>query len=90
MVLIDLLSRKWLMRILWELTDGACTFRELQSKCGNISPTIVNKRIKELVEANLVQKIKPSGYQLTQLGTELIQLFAPVNDWSKKWKKALQ
>ncbi len=90
MVLIDLLGRKWLMRILWELRDHTCTFRELQNRCGNISPTIVNKRVKELVEANLVVKAKPNGYRLTPLGVELVDLFGPINKWTGKWKNTFR
>jgi DNA-binding HxlR family transcriptional regulator len=89
MALIDLLGRKWLMRIIWELKAGACTFRELQNKCGEISPTIVNKRLKELVEARLIRKVKPVGYQLTPLGEELIQLFYPINEWVYRWEASL-
>ncbi len=90
MILIDMLGRKWTLRILWELVQGTGTFRELQSRCGEISPTIINKRLKELVEANLVMKIKPNGYQLTKSGDELVDLFDPLNAWIKKWEKTLQ
>ena len=89
MILIDLLGRKWTLRILWELTSGACTFREIQNRCGGISPTIINKRIKELLDANLLKKIKPNGYQLTDSGEGLIELFDPLNEWIRKWEKTL-
>ncbi len=87
MLLIDLLSRKWLMRIIWELREGSTTFRILQNKCGEISPTIVNKRLKELLAAKLICKTKPAGYRLTPLGEELMELFNPVNDWVKRWEQ---
>ncbi len=78
------------MRILWELSLESCTFRKLQNRCGGISPTITNKRLKELSETNLVEKIKPNGYQLTNFGKELIDLFDPLNDWVIKWAKTLE
>jgi DNA-binding HxlR family transcriptional regulator len=90
MLLIDLLGKKWIMRILWELNQEPCSFRALQSRCDKISPTILNKRIKELVAANLVAKAKPNGYYLNDLGLELIDLFHPLNDWVKKWKKTIR
>ncbi len=89
MLLIDLLGRKWLMRILWEMRLGTCSFRELQARCGSISPTVVNKRIKELIENKLLEKNQPSGYQLTALGQELIMLFDPIDQWVTKWEKSL-
>ncbi len=72
-----------------ELDKENCTFRELQKRCGEISPTIVNKRLSELVKANLVEKTKPNGYQLTESAEELMGLFDPLNNWIKKWGKSL-
>ncbi len=89
MVFIDLVGKKWLLRILWELNDGPCTFRELQSRCGQISPTMINKRVKELTKANLIEKVKPKGYRLTGLGAELMELFDPFDNWLKTWEKTL-
>jgi hypothetical protein len=40
MALLDLLGRRWALRVLWELRDGeALTFRELQARCGGVSST---------------------------------------------------
>ncbi len=78
------------MRVLWELNQETCTFREVQSRCGDISPTIISKRLKELIEVNLVKKNKPVGYQLTSSAEELFELFYPLNDWVKKWEKTLK
>ena len=86
--LIDLLGSKWVLRILWELNLGPCTFRELQARCGDISPTTINKRIKELCSANLVIKSKDSGYNLSPQGKELITLFEPINEFSKRWARS--
>ncbi len=90
MMLIDIMGRKWNLRILWELNQETCTFRELQSRCGEISPTIISKRLKELIEVNMVKKNKPVGYQLTSLAEEALELFYPLADWAKKWKKTLK
>ncbi|MCG8611935.1 MAG: helix-turn-helix transcriptional regulator [Pseudomonadales bacterium] len=83
--LIDLLSKKWVLRMLWELNKGACTFRELQLRCGDVSPTIINRRIKDLHGAKLVSKSSSDGYKLTEQGEELIQLFYPVNEFATRW-----
>ena len=89
MRLLDLLGKKWMLRIVWELSKSNHTFRELQAACGDISPTIVNRRVKELVTANLVEKTDESGYGLTPLGRELVSMLGPMNQWSKKWAKKL-
>ncbi|MEI7875487.1 MAG: helix-turn-helix domain-containing protein [Alphaproteobacteria bacterium] len=88
MVLLDLLGRRWVLRIVWELREEPRRFRELQDAIG-ASPTIVNSRLAELREAKLVELDAESGYRLTALGRELLRLFLPLHLWSEKWVKAV-
>lgn len=88
MVLLDLLGRRWALRIVWELREGPRRFRELQDMIG-ASPTIINTRLAELREAKLVRLDDESGYLLTALGEELLRLFLPLHVWSEKWAKAI-
>jgi len=85
--LMAILGKKWVLRIIWELNQSPCTFRELQSRCGGVSPTIINARIKDLCSAQLVVKSPSSGYTLSQYGVELMELFGPISDFSKRWAK---
>ena len=87
MALLDLLGRRWTLRIVWELREEPRRFRELQDLIG-ASPTIVNTRLAELREAKLVELDEAVGYRLTALGNELLRLFLPLNVWSEKWAKA--
>ncbi len=84
MALLDLLGRRWAMGIVWNLSGGACTFRDLQSRCERISPTILNRRLKELREAHFIERCD-RGYCLTELGAELYVLLVPLGKWAKKW-----
>lgn len=88
MVLLDLLGRRWVLRIVWELREQPRRFRDLQDAIG-ASPTIVNSRLAELREAKLVELDADTGYRLTALGQELLQLFLPLHVWSEKWAKAV-
>ncbi len=92
MALFDLLGRRWAMGIIWNLYRGPLTFRSLQSACerksGTISPSILNSRIKDLQEANLVMRTL-DGYELTQLGKELFILLESLDPWSQKWRSSL-
>ena len=88
MVLLDLLGRRWTLRIVWELRENSLRFRELQDLIG-ASPTIVNTRLAELREARLVELDEATGYRLTGLGRELLQLFLPLHLWSEKWARSL-
>jgi DNA-binding HxlR family transcriptional regulator len=88
MVLLDLLGRRWTLRIVWELREVPRRFRELQDLIG-ASPTIINTRLAELREAKLVQLDEAAGYRLTALGEDLLRLFLPLHLWSEKWAKAV-
>ena|SRR5262249_51042744 len=88
MALLDLLGRRWTLRIIWELRDEPRRFRELQDAIA-ASPTIVNARLAELRAAHLVELDAAAGYRLTSLGAELLRLFLPLHLWSEKWAKAL-
>lgn len=86
MALFDLLGRNWAMGIIWNLQEGAATFRELQQRCECISPGILNNRLKELREAAIIERTL-EGYQLTGRGNELMELLRPFGEWSRSWSK---
>ena len=87
MVLLDLLGRRWVLRIVWELRAEPRRFRDLQAAVGGASPTIVNARLADLRRARLVELDEGAGYHLTALGRELLELFLPLHVWSEKWAK---
>lgn len=86
MVLFDLLGRRWAMGIIWNLQDGPATFRALQDRCHSCSPTVLNRRLKELRAAGIVTR-SAKGYILSERGTSLFQLLAPLGEWSHEWAK---
>jgi len=65
MALLDLLGRRWTLRVVWELRDGALTSRALRAACDDASPTVVQQRLSELREAGLVAMGDGGGYVLT-------------------------
>ena len=84
MVLLDVLGQRWSLRILWELNFGRMTFRDLRSRCDDLSPTILNKRLGEFRTLSLVDLDK-SGYGLTKSGVSLIAHLAPLDSWANEW-----
>ena len=87
MVLLDLLGRRWALRVLWELSRRPLTFRELQSACGDISPTVLNSRLAELREAEIVAAADASGYRLTAEGQGLLGELIGLHDWAERWAR---
>lgn len=88
MALLDLLGRRWALRILWELRDEVRTFRALQAACGDISPTVLNTRLAELRDAGIVAA-GDGGYALTKKGGDLLAALMPLNQWAEEWAAAI-
>ena len=89
MALLDLASRRGLLRVVWELRHGALKFRPLQAACGAVSPSLLNRRVKELRDARLVE-LSTEGYRLTALGHGLYRAFEPISAWAEGWAKELK
>ena len=88
MALLDLLGRRWALRILWELRGGqSLTFRDLQARSGDISSSVLNDRLRELREAGIVSAAPPGGYQLTAAGRSLLTALEPLDAWAKAWAR---
>jgi DNA-binding HxlR family transcriptional regulator len=87
MALLDLLGRRWCLRVVWELRGGPLTSRALRAACDDLSPTVLNERTKELREAGLLELDEDAGYALTALGRELLGRFLPLVEWSERWAK---
>src|SRR5216110_1067152 len=78
MALLDLLGRRWTLRILWELREESFGFRALQDRCDAMSPSVLSQRLIELQEAGIVQQNEDADYMLTQNGITLLQSLAPL------------
>ena len=80
MALLDLLGRRWTLRILWELRGGPVGFNELQARCDGMSPSSLSQRLAELTEAGLVEE-RDGARALTADGRSLGHAFRPFYDW---------
>ena len=84
MALLDLLGRRWTMRVIWELREGPLVFRALQERCEGMSSSVLNERLRELRGAGIVVA-REQGYALSAEGRELLALFVPLNEWAESW-----
>jgi DNA-binding HxlR family transcriptional regulator len=88
MVLLDAFGQRWTLRILWELRAEALTFRELQSRCEELSPTILNRRLKNLREMLLIEH-SSQGYGLSEWGKKIGRQLAQLDTLASEWARAL-
>ncbi len=87
MALLDLLGRRWSLRVLWELRDGAATtFRDLRARAGGVSPAVLADRVRELRLAGILE-LAAGGYRTTARGARLITALAPLHGWATDWAR---
>jgi DNA-binding HxlR family transcriptional regulator len=89
MALLDLLGRRWTLRIVWELREGPLTSRALRGACDEASPTVMQARLTELREAGLIELVQGDGYGLTELGKDLRETVLPLHRFAERWSKQL-
>ena len=85
MALLDLLGRRWSLRILWELREATLTSRALREACDDASPMVLQARLAELRQAGFVELVPASGYRLTDTGKELLGTFLPLHKFAERW-----
>ena len=89
MALLDLLGRRWVIRIIWELRGAPLTFRELRERCDTMSPTVLNQRLHELRDTSIIETAATGGYTLSPAGVTLLEAMMPLLKWSEDWQKML-
>src|SRR5262245_21468279 len=90
MALLDLLGRRWALRILWELREQPLGFRELQARCDAMSPSVLHQRLSELEEHRLAGRDDEGAWALTPQGAELVRISAPLARWAERWAASLK
>jgi DNA-binding HxlR family transcriptional regulator len=83
MDLLEVLGRRWVLRILWELRDGPLTFRALQSAASDVSPSVLNERLAELRQVGLLE-LTDAGFTYTDKGRELAPTLMELDGWARR------
>lgn len=89
MAALDLLGRRWALRILWELRDGPLRARALQARCDRMSSSVLYERLRELADAGLLCRDDDGAYKLTGLGAGLGAALEPLGAWARNWSRQM-
>jgi DNA-binding HxlR family transcriptional regulator len=89
MAAMDLLGRRWSLRILWELQGGPIGARALQAKCDGMSSSVLYDRLRDLAGSGLVKRTNDDQYVLSELGTALGSALKPLDTWAQSWAASL-
>jgi DNA-binding HxlR family transcriptional regulator len=82
MRLLDVLGRRWSLRVLWELRGGPLSFRALRTACDEVSPSSLNRRLGELRALGAVDA-GDAGYELSPRGRALAEIVLALHRWSE-------
>lgn len=88
MAALDLLGRRWALRVLWELRDGPVGARSLMQRCEGVSSSVMYERLADLRAAGLIEKDDDGDYTLTAIGRRLGDALGPLDAWSKAWERS--
>jgi DNA-binding HxlR family transcriptional regulator len=87
MAALDLLGRRWALRLLWELRGEPLGARALRERCDAMSSSVLYERLSELSTAGLIAKDDSGDYTLTPVGADLGSALNTLDQWSQRWAK---
>ena len=79
---LELLGRRWALRLIWELRRSTLSFSELRQRTG-ISPSVLSSRLGELLAAGVLERDPGRRYRLSGRGRELARLLYELNRWAE-------
>ena len=83
MAALDLLGRRWALRILWELRHGPLGARGPAGPAATtVLPACCDDRLAELSSAGLIARDDTGAYALTIQGRSLERALRPLDAWS--------
>jgi DNA-binding HxlR family transcriptional regulator len=81
--LFDMLGRRWLLRIVWELGDESLTYRDLAARIPGMSTSVLTDRLRELRAMGMADHAQGAGYRLTPLGRQLRSHVGNLREWAE-------
>jgi DNA-binding HxlR family transcriptional regulator len=85
---MELLDERWTILIIRELVTGSQHFNELRRGVPRMSPTLLSKRLSQLVRAGIAERHNDNGnvrYTLTSAGRELQPVVEALGTWGIRW-----
>jgi DNA-binding HxlR family transcriptional regulator len=88
MAAMDLLGRRWALRVLWELRGEPVGARNLLDRCEGLSSSVLYDRLRDLTAAGLITQDPSDRYRLTASGRSLGTALDPLDAWATRWARS--
>src|SRR5262245_33295230 len=85
---MELLDERWTLLLVRELMSGSEHFNELRRGLPRMSPTLLSKRLQQLVRAGVVDRFAEGDdvrYTLSPAGAELRPVVEALGAWGVRW-----
>ncbi len=88
----EILGERWTILIVRGMLGGATRFNTIHRGVSKISPTVLNKRLRELEASGVIVKKRIPDqrgyeYQLTECGRDLGPLVMGLGEWGMRWAR---
>lgn len=93
---LNILSGKWKLKILWNLSKGTIRFNELQRLSGHITTKTLTEQLRELEEQGIILRtvfpeVPPRvEYSLSEIGCTLKPILSELCEWGKTYQEYQQ
>jgi DNA-binding HxlR family transcriptional regulator len=87
----DIVSGKWTLLIIRDLSSGVKRFNQLERSLHGISPKTLSERLRSLEEEGIISRqtfaeVPPRvEYSLTEKGHDLVDLIESMRSYGKRW-----
>jgi len=85
----EIICSRWTALVLRELLCGSTRFNDLRRGVPRMSPTLLSKRLRELVDAGVVAATRDANgvteYRLTRAGEDLREVIMSIGVWGQRW-----
>ncbi len=85
---MEVLDERWTLLVLRELLTGSEHFNDLRRGLPRMSPTLLSKRLQQLVRAGIIERCCEGGdirYLPTPAGRELRPIIEALGAWGTRW-----
>ena len=87
----QLLCERWTLIVVRELIAGSTRFNEIKKGVPRMSPSLLSARLKQLIEAGVIEQCGSKGkytYRLTPAGLELRSIVELFGAWGHRWARS--
>ena len=91
----EVLCERWTILVISRIIEGCTTFSDIHRGLPRVSPSLLSRRLGELVDTGVIQRRPLKGrrgysYHLTEAGADLRDLVMGMAIWGQRWARDMK